>query len=176
MQVTGIGGEFRVTGTLQLQGWITVYLFLVFIGKKVIPVFYVKRFRRCFLTIKQGGADCAVEMAVFTDNGFRPQEVAKMLDDGGVHGYAARQNERRRDAGIRNQRVDDVFSQALAKPVADLPDGITFLLRVNQIGFGKYGAARGDLRGIAVVAKRHGAERFNAFQIEPFGLLVEEAA
>jgi len=46
------------------------------------------------------------------------------------------------------------FGQAFAQPVADLPYGITFLLSVNQIGFGKHGAARGDLRRIiALVAK-----------------------
>jgi len=68
------------------------------------------------------------------------------------------------------------FSQAFAEPVADLAYGIAFLLGVNQIGFGKHGAARGNLRCVTLVAKRDGTERFDAFEIKPFGLLIQKAA
>ena len=88
-----------------------------------------------------------------------------MLDHGGIHGNAAGQNQRCVYFRIGNECVNDVFCQAFAQPVADLPYGITFLLGVNQIGFGKHGAARGDLRRVALVAKRNAAEGFDAFEI-----------
>jgi len=67
-------------------------------------------------------------MTVFTDNWFGLQKVAKMLDHGGIHGNATGQNQWCVYFRIGNERVNDIFCQAFAQPVADLPYGITFLL------------------------------------------------
>ncbi len=115
-------------------------------------------------------------MAVFADDGLGFEKIAEMLDHGGVHGNAAREDQRRADARVGHQRVDDVFGEPLAQAVADLSDGIAFLLGVDQIRFGKYRTARGDFRRVALVAEGDRREGFDAFQIEAFGLLVEKTA
>ena len=77
---------------------------------------------------------------------------------------------------IGNQSVNNVFGQPFAKSVADLAHGVTLLLGMDEIGFGKHGAARRDLRRVDLVAECDGAERFDAFQVEPFRLLIQKAA
>ena len=141
--------------------------------RNVFPfVPYVKRssqllqdeaLRRPFFPIKQGGADGPIEMTVFPDDRFDLQQAAEMLDHRLVHGHAAGQDQRRTDLLVRHQGVDDVFGQAFAETVADLGDGISLLLGMNQVRFGENGAAGGDFGGAFLVAEGDGAERFRCF-------------
>ena len=176
VKITGVGGKIGIIRKRQSQRRVTVNLFPVFLHKKVVPVLCGKRCRICLFHVKQSGTDRAIKMAVFSNDGLGMEEVAEMFDHGGVHGDATGQNQRRMNVRIGNQGVDNVFGQTFAKTVADLSYGITFLLGVNQIGFCKDCTTRGDLRCIDLIAKRNGTECFDAFEVEPFRLLIQKAA